>query len=155
MLEILKKSLEDFSAGNWDSLKASLMTDAVYEELATGTRVQGADKFIDVLQRWRRAFPDVKCTILSGFASGDHVVAEVEWQGTHTGPFEGPFGIVQATNKRGTTRAVIVAKFKDGKLVEEHHYFDMLKMLTDLGLAPGLPVPQPTTKAAAVAAPKA
>lgn len=156
MLEILKRNLEDFTAGRWDSLKAGLADNVVYEELATGIRVQGPDEFIAVLQRWRRAFPDVKCTIHSGFEAADRVVAEVEWQGTHSGTFESPFGTIQATNKRGTARAAIVATLKDGKLVEEHHYFDMLKLLTQLGIAPGVTMPQSTTKAAsAAAAPKA
>lgn len=156
MLEILKKNLEDFTAARWDNFRSGHSDDVIYEELATGTRVQGIDAFVALLQRWHRAFPDMKCTFIGGFEGPDQVVAEVEWQGTHSGAFESPFGTIQATNKRGTLRAILVAKVKDNKVVEERHYFDMLRLLTQLGIVPGMTAPQPTAKAASTtAAPKA
>ena len=149
MLEILTKSLEDFTAGRWDGVKAVTADNVIYEE-PTG-RVEGADKYLAILQGWRRAFPDVKCTVLGGFASGEHVVAEVEWTGTHTGSLETPFGIIQATNKRVSEKACLVAVVRDGKICEQRHYFDMFALLMQLGLTPGLAATQAGAKPTAAA----
>jgi predicted ester cyclase len=147
MLEILTKSLEDFTAGRWDGVKASVTNDVLYEEpLASGA---GVDKSLAILQGWRRAFPDVKGTVLGGFASGDHLVAEVEWTGTNTGPIETPFGTIPATNKRVTEKACLVCVVKDGKISAQHHYFDLFALFTQLGIAPRLATtPAVKTKAA-------
>lgn len=137
MLDILKRNLDDFAAGNWDGCRAGLDDNAIYDEPGTHVRVEGADRFIEVLKRWKRAFPDVKSTILSSLESGDRAMLEVEWQGTQSGPLEGPFGTIEATNKPGRVRAVIVATFKNDKIVEEHHYFDLLTILSQMGVTAG------------------
>jgi predicted ester cyclase len=74
--------------------------------------------------------------MIRGFESGDKVVAELEWEGTHSGPLDGPFGTIQATNKRGRVKAVIVATIKNGKIASTHHYFDLLTVLNQIGIAP-------------------
>lgn len=147
MLEILTKSLDEFTAGRWDSVKAAITDDVIYEE-PTG-RVVGAEAYLAVLQRWRRAFPDVKCTIVGGFASGERVVVEVEWKGTSSGPLETPFGTLPATNQRVTVKACLVCVIRDGKIREQHHYFDLFALLSQLGIAPGMPARAPAAKAEA------
>lgn len=147
----IKKHLADLSASNWGDYKASLASDAVYEEVATHLRVKGADEYVKIVQRWKRAFPDLKATVLSTFAFGDKVFAEVEWEGTQTGPLEGPFGTIAPTNKRGVIKAAIVATVKNDKAVEVHQYFDVLTLLSNLGIAPYATAPTPTAKAGAPA----
>jgi steroid delta-isomerase-like uncharacterized protein len=134
MLDILKKTLDAFAAGKWDACRAALDENVVYEEIGTRVRVEGAGRFIDVLKGWKRAFPDIKYTMRSSLGSGDRVMAEIEWEGTHDGPLEGPFGTIEATHKPGRVKAVILATFKSGKLVEERHYFDVLTILSNLGM---------------------
>lgn len=153
MLELMKKHLAAYSAGNWDEYKADLATDVIYEEMATQQRVQGADEYIKFVQRWKRAFPDLTATVTGGFEAGDSAVAEIEWEGTQTAAFEGPFGTIQPTNKRGKVKAVIVAKTKDGKVVETRHYFDLLTILMQLGLAPMAGVGAPAAAKPAEAPP--
>ncbi len=147
----IRKHLADLSASNWNEYKASLANDAVYEEAATHVRVKGADEYMKVIQRWKRAFPDIKATVLNTFGSGDKVFAEVEWEGTQTGPLEGPFGMIAPTNKRGIIKAAIVATVMNDKLVEVHHYFDVLTLLGNLGIAPYAAAPGPAAKAGAPA----
>ena len=136
MIEVIKRHLANLSASNWSDYKADLASNAVYEELSTRQRVTGADEYVKVVQKWKRAFPDLKAKILHEVASGDIVVAEVEWEGTHTGPFEGPFGTIAATNKKGRVQGVLVFTMKNGKIIENHHYFDLMTVLTQLGIAP-------------------
>ena len=136
MLELMKKHLAAYSAGNWDDYRADLSDDVTYEEIPTQQHVTGPDNYINAVQRWKRGFPDLKADVIGGFAAGDSVVAEIEWEGTQSAALEGPFGTIQPTNKRGRVRTVIVAKTKDGKISEVHHYFDVLTILRQLGVGP-------------------
>jgi steroid delta-isomerase-like uncharacterized protein len=145
MIDIIKKHIADFSASNWNDYKAACAPDIVYEELATGTRVQSADEYLKAVQKWKRAFPDAKGNITRATTSGDQVVVEVSWEGTQSGPLEGPMGAIPPTNKRVRVSAVIVNTVKNGKISESRHFFDMLSLLTQLGVAPmaGTGAPQP------------
>jgi predicted ester cyclase len=150
----IRKHLADLSASKWTDYKANIASDAAYEEVATHQRVKGADESIKVIQRWKRAFPDLKATVLNTFTAGDKVLAEVEWEGTQTGPLEGPAGTIAPTNKRGVIKAAIVCTVKNDKVVEFHHYFDLLTLLSNLGIAPFAGVPAQAAKATAAPAPR-
>lgn len=148
-MQDVKKHLDDLAAGRWDDYKTAFTNDVIYEELATRTRVKGADEYVKSVQRWKRAFPDLKATLLSAVESGDHVIAEIEWEGTQSGPLEGPFGTIQPTNKKGRVRAVLVMTMKGDKIAESHHYFDLLTVLAQTGAMPALgAMPQAAAQAA-------
>lgn len=136
MLDMIKKHLAHFEVGNWDAYKADLDPNVVYDEPATMQRATGPEEFLKAIQRWKRAFPDLKGTVVTGFVSGDQVVAEVAWEGTHTGILEGPLGTIPPTNKRGTLRSAMILTLKNGKIAEERHYFDLLTILRQLGVVP-------------------
>lgn len=152
MLEIIQKNLADLAASNWDDYKATFSNDVVYEEIATHVRVQGADDYLEAIQRWKRAFPDLKGTITSSVTSGDQAIIEVVWEGTHQGPLEGPFGTVPPTSLKGRLEAVLVLKFAGGKIAASRHYFDLLTLLSQLGMVPAVGAAPP--EARAPAAPK-
>ena len=143
-----KKHLDDLAADRWDDYKAAFADDVVYEELPTRSRIQGADAYVSSVQRWKRAFPDLKGTVLTSFQSGDKAIAEIEWEGTQSGPLETPFGTIQATNKKGRVRAVLVMTMRGDKIAESHHYFDILTVLAQTGAMPALGArPQPAAEA--------
>jgi len=145
----IRKRLDDLAAGRWDDYMTAFANDVIYEELPTRTRVQGVDEYVKVVQRWMRAFPDLKATVLSSVETGDREIAEIEWEGTQSGPFESPFGTIQPTNKKGRVRAVLVMTVKNGKITEAHHYFDLLTVLGQAGAMPGLAaMAQPAATAA-------
>ena len=146
MFEI-RKHLAEISQSNWSACKAGLASDAVYEEVATHVRVKGADEYLAVIQRWKRAFPDLTATVLDTFVAGDRIVAEVQWEGTHSGALEGPLGTIAPTNKRGVIQAAIVATVQNDKLVELHQYFDVLTLLGNLGIAPVAGAPPKSAQA--------
>ena len=151
MLDIITKHLEDYAAGRWDQYKAVIANDAMYEEPATRFRASGADAYVKAVRRWKSSFSDLRAKVIAAFESGDRVVLEVEWEGTQDGPFESPFGTIQATNKFGTTRAALLFTMKNGKIVELHHYFDLLGVLAQLGLMPAVGAMAQPAKAAPVA----
>jgi steroid delta-isomerase-like uncharacterized protein len=137
-LEIGRRHLEAYNNDKWDEYKADLVENVKYEEVATRTTATGKDQYVEAVRRWKKGFPDTKAKILTQFSAGDTVISEIEWTGTHTGVFEGPFGAIQPTNKVGSVRAVLVSKFANGKIVEVRHYFDIMTILAQTGVLAGL-----------------
>jgi steroid delta-isomerase-like uncharacterized protein len=108
---------------------------SVYE-LATQRRVQGPDAIVELSKGWRQAFPDAKGTITKAVESGDTVVLEIIWEGTHNGELKSAMGAIPATYKRVKIPAVEVVTFKGDKIAETKHYFDLMTMLAQIGALP-------------------
>ena len=158
MIDLIKKHIADYSASNWTEWKASLAPDVIYEEVPMRVRVKGPDEWLKTVQRWKKAFPDLDGSVLSAVESedGSEVAAEIEWKGTHSGPLDGPMGTIPATNKRGSMKAMMMFKVRNNKIVEAKHYFDLLTMLAQIGVAPmaGMPTAQAGAAGTAQAAPR-
>ena len=126
--------VDAFNASDWERCKAAMTSDSVYDEVATSRTLRGVGEVIPVWQGWKEAMPDVKGTVTNACATGNTVVLEVTWKGTHTGPLQSPSGTVPATGKQQTTRAGWVMNFDGGKIKESRHYFDMLSFMQQLGI---------------------
>lgn len=126
--------VDAFNVSDWERCKAAMTSDSVYDEVATSRTLRGVGEVIPVWQGWKEAMPDVKGTVTNACATGNTVVLEVTWKGTHTGPLQSPSGTVPATGKQQTTRAGWVMNFDGGKIKESRHYFDMLSFMQQLGI---------------------
>ena len=133
VINLLRENIEAFNAGDRTRFGDTLTQDSVYTEHATQRRASGRDECINMVLGWRQAFPDAKGTIQNIFASGDKVVAEILWQGTHTGDLEGAAGTIPATGKRVQLPSTMVSNAEGGMLKDTHHYFDMMTLLKQLG----------------------
>jgi steroid delta-isomerase-like uncharacterized protein len=140
--DIYKQGIDALTKGDWKTYRALFTEDVVYEEEATHRRIHGADQYVELVKAWKGAFPDLRGTIKQIVASGDAVVAEIEWEGTHKGPLSGPFGTVAPTGRTGKTHAVVVTRFENGRIRESRHYFDLMTLLAQLGVQPQA-APQP------------
>jgi predicted ester cyclase len=74
--------------------------------------------------------------VTNAIASGNTVAQEITWEGTQSGPLQGPGGTIPATGKRAVVPAVQVLTFEGDKIKETRHYFDMMGMLQQLGVGP-------------------
>lgn len=133
-LDVAKAPLLAYNEKNWDAVRASISADFAYDEVATGRKAQGIDDVIALWQGWATALPDSKAAISSALVSGDAVVLEVTWQGTHTGPLQTPAGPIAATGKRINLRACAVTQVAGEKATGQRHYFDMATLLQQLGV---------------------
>lgn len=115
-------------------IRATYADDAVL--VAPGVRIEGGDAATDYVMVWVRAFPDMHLTVVNEFAAGDWIVQEWTATGTHTGTLTSPDGDIPPTNRSSTTRGVQVQRIADGKVAEDHTYFDELQLLVELGLLP-------------------
>ncbi|HEY4048977.1 MAG TPA: ester cyclase [Acidobacteriaceae bacterium] len=93
---------------------------------------QGIAAYQALVARLRVAFPDQRFTIEDTIASGDRVVVRWNMEATHSGPLAG----IPATGKRVTQRAIVIYRFKDGKVAEAWALMDQVGMLRQLGRDP-------------------
>jgi steroid delta-isomerase-like uncharacterized protein len=134
LIDAAKAPILAFNDKNWDRVRASITPDFVYDEVATGRKPQGADAVIPVWQGWAQAFPDAKATFNDAMVSGDGVVLEVTWKGTHRGPLQTPKGAIAATNKPIEIRACFIVELAGEKARLQRHYFDMATLFEQLGV---------------------
>ena len=134
LIAAAKAPILAYNEKNWGAVAASVTADFVYDEVATQRRVQGAEQVIAAWQGWATALPDSKATFNSAQASGDVVVLEVTWRGTHQGPLQTPKGAISPTGKRIEVRACFVCETAGEKVKVQRHYFDMGTMLAQLGV---------------------
>ena len=135
LIDAAKAPLIAYNDKKWDKVKAGMTAGFVYDEIATGRKVEGADAAITLWQGWAQAFPDSKATFHAALASGNGVVLEVTWKGTHKGPLQTPKGSIPATGKSIEIRACVVAELAGEKVKLQRHYFDMATLLQQLGVA--------------------
>jgi steroid delta-isomerase-like uncharacterized protein len=136
IVKIAREQVDAFNNGDWERLRGMLASDSRYNELGTQRKIEGSEKIIELFKGWKTAFPDAAGTVTSTVGSGNKVVLEVTWKGTHTGPLTTPEGTIPASGKRQETPAAIVFTFEGDKIKESRHYFDSMTLLTQIGAQP-------------------
>jgi steroid delta-isomerase-like uncharacterized protein len=132
--DVARESIDCYNAGDFDRLRSLLADDFYEEELATQRRLEGADARIEAAQGWKRAFPDEQGTIAGVYTSGNTVVLELTWKGTHSGPLSTPDGReLPPSNKPVTVKSVQVIEIEGGKMKALRHYFDLMTLLQEIG----------------------
>jgi steroid delta-isomerase-like uncharacterized protein len=134
LIDAAKAPVLAYNDKNWEKLKATITPDFIYDEVSTRRKVQGADAVIPVWQGWAQAFPDSKATFHSALVSGDSVVLELTWKGTHKGQLQTPNGPIAATGKPIEIRACAIMEMAGEKAKLQRHYFDMATLLEQLGV---------------------
>ena len=82
------------------------------------------------------AFADARHRVDLVAASGDTVVVEGVWIGTHTGPLVTPDGEIPATGRPLNLPFAMTVRTDGERVASLHVYFDQLAFLTQLGLVP-------------------
>ena len=134
LIDAAKAPFLAYNDKNWTAVRAAITPDFVYDEVATARKVQGADEVIALWQGWATAFPDSRATFHQALASGNTVVLEHTWNGTHSGPLQMPTGTIPATGKRINMRACVVTEIAGDKAKLQRQYFDMTTLLQQLGV---------------------
>jgi steroid delta-isomerase-like uncharacterized protein len=135
-LQAAKAPVEAYNDKNWHRLRSVVTPDFVYEEVATQRRLEGIDAVIACWQGWARAFPDSRATFDKAFVSGNAVVLEVTWSGTHTGLLDLPGGPVAPTHRPIRLQSCQVLGLRNGKAESIRQYFDIATLLQQLGMLP-------------------
>lgn len=99
-------------------------------------RLEGKDAVIGYANGWMKALPDAKINVTNEIVSGPWIVQEFTFTGTHTGPLTGPMGTIQATNRKVSGQCVSISRYENDLNVETRLYFDVVQLLTQLGVMP-------------------
>jgi len=134
LIDTAKAQVIAYNNKDWGAVRAAIAPGFVYDEVPTQRKVQGVDATIACWQGWATAFPDSKATFHSALVSGDTVVLEISWRGTHTGPLQTPADPIAATGKPIDVRACQVVEVAGGQAQSVRQYFDMATLLRQLGV---------------------
>ena len=134
-IDVAKAPILAYNKKDWEGVRAAIAPGFILDEVGTQRKIRGVNDVIAAFQGWAKALPDSKATIKSAFTSGNTVVLEVTWRGTHTGPLQTPRGEIAATGKKFEVRACQVVEITKDKAKAMRHYFDMTTLLQQLGVA--------------------
>jgi predicted ester cyclase len=101
--------------------------------------VQGPEGFRQVIETFRKSFPDLHVKFEQELADGDYVIHRGYVTGTHKGEFQG----MAPTGKKFNIKTLDIWRVANGKAVENWVQMDMLGLMQQLGL---VPVPELTRR---------
>ena len=90
-------------------------------------------------QGFINGFPDLHFELTQKIAQGEYVVINWIGSGTHNGPLTTPTGdTLPATGKKAVVAGSTTYQIINGKVVKGWTYWDMVSMLSQLGILPVL-----------------
>ncbi|MDQ3240890.1 MAG: ester cyclase [Actinomycetota bacterium] len=122
---------EGINAGNLDVIHEVFAPDVVDHDPAPD-QGPGPDGFRHFFETMTTAFPDLQVTVDHLVADDENVCIAYQISGTHNGEFLG----VAGTGKPVQARAVQIARFRDGQIVERWGSTDALTILQQVGATP-------------------
>src|SRR3954452_16925009 len=114
-----------------------VFSEDVESEYPGAPAIRGVEDFIAYTRVFFTAFPDARIRADSRVESGDTIVVEGHFTGTHTGPLASPAGELPPTGRQMDLRFADFFQAKDGRIVSHRTYFDQMELLTQLGMAAG------------------
>ena len=124
-----------FNAHDEVTLKSLFADNARF--IAPGdVRLVGKDAIAGYTNSWMKALPDAKITVTHEIVSAPWVVQEFTFEGTHRAPLTGPMGTIAATNRKVSGQCVSITRYENDLAVETRLYFDVVQLLTQLGVMP-------------------
>ena len=133
--ELLERYVELYNAGDLDACMELYAEDAV--QLMHDGLFEGRNAIRERLARDLAAFPDATYTVVSFVEQGVAFADEWTFTGTQTGPFRLPDGTqLPPTGKRVEIKGMELVELRDGKIVVDNLYYDIMAVLIQLGLVP-------------------
>ena len=88
--------------------------------------------FKQLIAMFRKAFPDLSCTVEDEISQAGRVAAHWTMRGTHLGLFLGN----SPTNEQILVQALIYARIENNQIIENWTMIDQMGVLQQLGLVP-------------------
>lgn len=133
--EVVRTWFEEvWNQGREETIERLYPPDGVAHGLP-GVPIRGPEAFKSFFRNFRGAFPDIRIEVLRTVTEMDMVAAHCRVKGTHKGHTLG----VEATGKPADFSGIVIARVRDGQIVEAWNHFDFLALYQQLGLLPQLP----------------
>ena len=149
-IEAFHVGTDAFNAHDIDGFAEVLADDVVFDAPG-GLSGAGKPACAEFYREWFDSFPDAHVDVEAIHVSGDVIVEQGTFTGTHRGVVRSPTGDISPTGRSVSIPYVHVLRFADGKHVAFSLMFDRLLMLEQLGVVP-TPTASNLTEAAGVAA---
>lgn len=117
-------------------MAVSMMTDDVESILPGAPPMKGVEPFKQYVSVFQTAAPDAHIVGHRYLESGDTIVVEGSYSGTHTGPLMTPMGEIPPTGRHFDFTFCDILQARDGKACSHRVYFDQAEFMSQLGLMP-------------------
>ena len=141
--ELMNRATAAVLAGDLEALRNIYADDMVASTPDEGT-LHGIDAYLEWNRSFIASFSDTSYEPQREFETEDCAIDQGYFVATHTEDMELPDGqTLPASGKQIRVRAVDLATVREGKIVQHDFYFDLLDMLTQLGVSQaGIAAPQ-------------
>jgi steroid delta-isomerase-like uncharacterized protein len=126
----VEKTFEVMASHDFDALDDVMDEDVTFSDPLM--EIEGLDDYKDFMRGRFTALPDTDTESHEMVAEDDVVVVHFSYQGTHEGEYQG----IEPTGNVVEGSAVMIDRFKDGKIVERTEVFDTLSWFQQLGVDP-------------------
>jgi len=133
MIEIAREAIRSFNESDWTAASKVHAENISYLEKPTGENLQGYEAFEKKCREWKALMSNCSGAIGDIYVSGNWVVLEVVWTGTHSGPLQTPLGEIAPSGKSMSNPGVQIQRIENGQVAEIRNYFDMLVILREFG----------------------
>jgi steroid delta-isomerase-like uncharacterized protein len=130
--ELAEGHVRAFNERAWSRASELYAPDVVMIEPAGTT--QGIESFLDLERGFVMALPDSRMEVTAIIESGNYVVVEGAYSGTHTGPLGTPRGEVPATGRKLRLPLCDVIEVAAGRITRISAYYDQMTFAAQLGL---------------------
>ena len=121
--DLVRRYLQDvFSEGRLDAMDLYLSGDKFKQGVA------------ELVNRWRRAFPDLRETMGEVYVDGDKVITVSAMGGTHSGVLESRLGPIPPTGRSVRWSRIAVRRFDGERFVDGFFEEDEVGLLLQLGV---------------------
>jgi len=121
--DLVRRYLQDvFTEGRLDAMDLYLSGDKFKQGVA------------ELVNRWRRAFPDLRETVGEVYVDGDKVITVSAMSGTHSGVLESRLGPIPPTGRSVRWSRIAVRRFDGERFVDGFFEEDEVGLLLQLGV---------------------
>jgi steroid delta-isomerase-like uncharacterized protein len=134
-LKVLEIHDKAFNERDWELSSKNYTDDVVSYNPESPKPDKGIDALRETGKEFVKSFPDIKMKSEVSFGQEDWIFRSYTITGTHTGYLLGPGNTkIPPTNRSLKMSAGVAYRFRNGKISEEHVYYDRLVFMEQLGL---------------------
>jgi steroid delta-isomerase-like uncharacterized protein len=119
---------EVFNRGNLHVVDEIFTPNFLYHQ-PDGGEMKGRDALKQMAGTFRKALPDIHCTVEDQFFEGDKVVTRWTLRGSHKGELMG----IAPTGRQVSVWGTVIHRFEGAKIAEAWDAYDTLSILKQIG----------------------
>lgn len=130
--KLTKELYDSFSNGNLDRCLELADENVIVISQAFGMTFNGRNEFLNFMQGFKLAVPDMKLNYTNVICSGNKVAVEMTVTGTQTGPLQTPNGTLPASGHKIEQPVSEFLEWENGKFKRLVNYQDTGNLLKQM-----------------------